>query len=425
MAEFEYLPRIADGELSRRLKRAGAVVIRGAKWCGKTETAKQQAASVLYLQDPDSYESNILTAQTKPSILLRGEQPRLLDEWQDVPQIWDAVRFAVDREHGVGHYILTGSATPGKTPRHSGAGRISPMTMRPMSLFESRDSTGDVSLSQLLDSPETVEGATRMDVEDMARLVCRGGWPEAVVADRSTADDSVYDMARDYIRAVAYEDITRVDGVQRNPEYALLIMEAYARSITTQATMTRIRGLMKAQQTELSRTTVDAYVAALRKLYVFEDLPAWKPSLRGKTRITTTPTRHFVDPSLATAAIRATPDLLLMDMPTLGMLFESLCIRDLRIYAESLGGNVYHYHDDAGREADAVVVLGNGRWALVEAKMGSAGIEEGASNLLALSAKIDHAIMGAPSALVVMAPVQYSFCRDDGVVVLSPACLRP
>lgn len=259
-------------------------------------------------------------------------------------------------------------------------------------------------------------------MEDMAHLICRGGWPEAVLASESA--DS-YAISKDHIRAVAEEDIDRIDGVQRNAEYALLIMGAYARSVGTQATMSTMRSLIMAQKTELSRGTVDAYVAALRKLYVFEDLEAWKPSLRDKTRTATTPTRHFVDPYLAAAAMGASPATLLKDLPTMGMLFESNCVRDLRICAEHIGGSVFHYHDDAGREADAVIVLDDGRWALVEVEMGSSRIEEGAKSLINLSRKIDATVMGEASFLMVMAPVQYAYQRPDGVVVVPPTCLMP
>ncbi len=419
---FEYLKRIADAELAEKLARSGAVVIRGAKWCGKTETARQQAASVLYMQDPDEYAHNSLLAETKPSLLLQGDQPRLIDEWQDAPQLWDAVRFAVDRQHGAGHFILTGSATPGETPRHSGVGRFSFMTMRPMSLFESRDSSGDVSLSQLFTDPSSIEGMSNADIEDYAHLVCRGGWPEAVISPSKSA---AYGMAKDYLTAVANEDISRVDGTQRNPAYALLVMRAYASKTATQANMAAIRNDMKAQGSELSRNTVDAYVAALRKLYVFEDLESWKPSLRDKTRIATTPTRHFVDPSLAAAAMGATPDILLRDIPTFGILFESLCVRDLRIYAESMGGKVHHYHDDSGKEADAVIVLDDGRWGLVEVKLGASNVEEGARNLIDLKEKIDCSLMGEPAFLMVMTAGPYAYQRNDGVAVVPPACLRP
>lgn len=424
MPEFEYYPRLADSELKARLSRSGAVVIRGAKWCGKTETALRQASSALFLQDPDTYENNMLTAQVKPSLLLQGDQPRLIDEWQDAPQVWDAVRFAVDKEHGFGHYILTGSVSKelgaNEKPRHSGTGRISPMAMRPMTLWESRDSNGSVSLRALFDAAQDVQGVCSCDVEKIAQLVCRGGWPEVVAGGL----DGVA-TAKDYIDSVAYEDISRVDGVQRNPEYALLVMAAYARCVSTQADLATVRKSIKTRQGELSRNTVNAYVSSLRKLYVFEDLPAWKPSLRDRTRITATPKRHFVDPSLAAAALGATPDMLIRDMPSLGLLFESLCVRDLRVYAESLGGNLYHYHDDSGREADAVIVLEDGRWGLVEAKMGSAGIDEGAKSLLSLAKKIDSTVMGNPSLLMVVAPVNYAYMREDGVAVVPLACLKP
>lgn len=259
-------------------------------------------------------------------------------------------------------------------------------------------------------------------MEDIAQLICRGGWPSAVT---QTNKDVALGMAKDYIRGVAGEDISELDGVQRTYRYAMLVMGAYARCITTRADMTTIRGAIKAQGSEISRGTVDAYVSALRRLYIFEDLPAWMPSLRNKTRIASTPARHFVDPSLAAAALGATPALLLRDLPTMGTLFESLCIRDLRIYAEYLGGEVFHYRDDAGREADAVVVLEDGRWALIEVKMGSRHIEEGARNLLALAAKIDQSIMGAPAFLAVLAPTQFAFRRPDGVFVIPPACMKP
>ena len=297
---------------------------------------------------------------------------------------------------------------------------MSVMTMRPMSLSESGDSTQQVSLSKLFDDPKNVEGATESDIETMAHLVCRGGWPEAVTASDSRAGLL---MARDYIRMIAEEDISDVDGVQRNYRYALLVMAAYARCTATQADMTAVRSNLKSRGGEMSRNTVSAYVSALRRLYVFEDLEGWKPSLRDKTRITSTPARHFVCPSLAAAAMGATPSMLLSDMPTLGLLFESLCVRDLRVYANAAGGTLYHYHDDAGREADAVIVLEDGRWALVEAKMGSGGIEEGAQNLVKLAGKIDQAVMGPPSFLMVLAPTRYAHRRPDCVIVAPLACL--
>ncbi len=416
-----YLPRIADNALNEKLSYAGAVVIRGPKWCGKTETALQRAKSILYMQDPDERENNLAIAQVKPSLLLAGDQPRLIDEWQVAPQLWDAVRFSVDRNHGSGHFILTGSATPGEEPLHSGTGRFSFLDMRPMTLFESRESNGSVSLKDLFDSPDDIAGIAQGDIEDIAFLICRGGWPESVV---SRNDKAALLAARDYIDVVAEEDISRVDGVQRNARYARLIMQAYARCSTTQADMSTIRGNIKAQKGELSRATVNAYVSALRKLYIFEDLAAWQPSLHAKSRITTTPTRHYVDPSLAAAALGASPELLLKDMSTFGMMFETLCIRDLRVYAESSDGEVFHYRDNTGLEADVVIVLRDGRWGLVEVKMSARLIDEGATNLIKLAEKIDHGVMGEPSFLLVITPAHYAYRRPDGVYVAPLTCLK-
>lgn len=419
----KYLPRIADQQLKQKLSQAGAVVIRGAKWCGKTETALQQAKSVLYMQDPDEYANNMITADVKPSLLLQGDQPRLIDEWQVAPQLWDSVRFSVDRSGGTGHFILTGSATPNEEnkPQHTGTGRFSFLHMRPMSLFESSESSGEISLSDLFESPQDIAGAASFDIEELAYIICRGGWPESVANRTNEASLSI---PFDYLNAVAEEDISRVDDVDRNPRYAQLVMQAYARCITTQADMTSIRGSVKARKDEISRLTFSSYVSALRKLYVFEDLEAWRPSLHAKSRIATTPTRHYVDPSLAAAALGASPALLLKDMSTFGMLFEELCIRDLRVYTELLGGSVYHYHDNTGLEADAVVVLNDGRWGLVEVKMSSRLVEEGAQTLAKLSKKVNTTIMGEPSFMAVITPTGYAFRRPDGVYVIPIGCLK-
>lgn len=422
---FEYYPRLADAELADRLSRSGAVVIRGAKWCGKTETAKQKAKSVLFLQDPDEFENNLLASQTKPSLLLQGDKPRLIDEWQDFPQVWDAVRFAVDQQHLRGGFILTGSVSrelkEDEKPRHSGVGRMSMMTMRPMSLLESRDSTGTVSLRALFDNAQDIAGVSTLDVDGYATLICRGGWPEAVAAgERQTGS-----IAADYVSAVAERDISLPDGVRRDPALVKLLMSAYAQCTATQADLTTVRSHVHAAREDISRNAASAYMSSLRKLYVFEDLGAWKPSLREKTRITATPKRHFVDPSLAAASMGATPDLLLHDLPTLGQLFESLAVRDLRIYAETMGGSLYHYHDDAGRESDAVIVMPNGRWALVEVKLGGRGVDEGAESLRRLSAKIDQTVMGPPTFLMVVSAGKYATRRADGVYVVPLGCLAP
>ena len=422
---FEYFHRLADEELETRLRRSGAVIIRGAKWCGKTETAIQHAKSTLFLQDPDEYENNLLTAQTKPSLLLMGERPRLIDEWQDFPQVWDAVRFAVDRRHERGCFILTGSVSremkADEKPRHSGVGRIASMTMRTMSLLESKESTGEVSLGSLFEGTEDISGSSPWDIEDVARLVCRGGWPEPV----AMGEETVGALARDYVDAVAERDISLPDGVRRDRELVRIIMAAYARCTATQADGTTIRGIVHVAREDVSRNTVSAYITSLRRLYLFEDLPSWRPSLRDKSRITATPKRHFVDPSLAAAAMGATPQNLLRDLPTLGQLFESLVVRDLRAYAQAIGGTVYHYHDAAGRESDAVIALPDGRWALVEVKLGGKGIEEGSQGLVALADKIDQTIMGPPSFLAVVHAGRFAAKLDNGVFAIPLGCLRP
>lgn len=422
--DFEYYPRLADTELEERLSRSGAVIIHGAKWCGKTETARQHAKSAIYLQDPDEYQNNLMTAQTKPSLFLVGEQPRLIDEWQDFPQVWDAIRFAVDQHHKRGCYILTGSVSreidEKDRPRHSGVGCIASMTMRPMSLFESRESSGEVSLQRLFDGEVNVEGISAWDIEDVARLLCRGGWPEAV----TLGDNPIGSIAKDYVDEVVERDVSLPDGVRRDPELVRLIMAAYARCTATQADATTIRSHVHAAKEDVSRNTASAYMNALRKLYLFEDLKAWKPSLRDKTRITATPKRHYVDPSLAAAAMGATHASLLRDLPTLGQLFESLVVRDLRVYAQALGGSVYHYHDDSGKEADAVVVLPDGRWALIEVKLGGQGVEEGAVSLKALADKIDQTLMGPPAFLAVVHAGRYAARRHDGVLALPLGCLK-
>lgn len=428
-----YLPRIADKELAERLSYAGAVAVRGLKWCGKTATAERQARSAVFMQDPDEREENALIAKTKPSLLLAGEKPRLIDEWQEAPQLWDAVRFAVDRSSEPGQYLLTGSATPGEKPRHSGTGRFALMEMRTMSLFESCDSTGEVSLSSLFGQPAQsndwpaganadIAGHSQKDVEDAAYLICRGGWPRAVTLGN---EELSLRIARDYVGAIAEEDISRVDNVSRSAQSARVIMQAYARCTATQATLATVRGNLKTQGNDLSKDTVSSYVEALRRLYVLEDLPAWAPSLHARSRITTTPTRFFTDPSIAAAALGATPGLLLRDLSTCGLLFENLCVRDLRVYAESMGGQVLHYHDNTGLEADAVVVLPDGRYGLFEVKMGATFVEEGARNLIKLRKKINGDIMGPAAVCAVIVPGGYAFRRDDGVYVIPITCLAP
>lgn len=422
MGSDEYMPRIADDLLAAKLRQAGAVVIRGPKWCGKTETALKHSKSALFMQDPDQRMSNQMLAESKPSILLRGEKPRLIDEWQEAPQLWDAVRFSVDRECEIGLYILTGSATPKEKPRHSGAGRMSFLDMRTMSLYESRESTGEVSLLALFDAPEDIEGVSNSDVETIAFQVSRGGWPSAVtMTDQSAAMET----AHNYLTAVAEEDISNVDGVSRNPDHARLVMRSFARCVGSQMAVSSMSKMVNAQGSEMSRPTFSAYLGALRNLSIIEDLNAWEPSLRAKARISRTPKRYFADPSLAAAALGASPDTLLKDMPTLGMLYEALCIRDLRVYAQKNHGQVFFYRDNVGLEADAVVALRDGRWGLVEIKLNQSQADAASDSLRRVANKVDQTIMGAPSFLLVVTADGYAYRRNDGVYVVPIGCLKP
>lgn len=417
-----YLPRIADGVLARLLKEAGAVQIKGPRWCGKTATAEQAAASCVYLQDPDQGANYLQLAAAKPSLLLKGDEPRLIDEWQMAPQIWDAVRFALDREHGRGRFILTGSATPRKEgrPAHSGIGRIARMTMRTMSLFESGESSGEVSLSLLFEGNRDIGAIVNFDIEKIAHAVCRGGWPEAVTEpDRKIA----LSMARNYINQLLDSDIEEMDGIVRNKTWMRSILRSYARNVSSEAPLSTIAADMQGEPP--SRETVAGYADALSRACVFDDLEAWTPRLRSKTAVRTSPTRHFCDPSLAAAVLGATPDGLLGDFNTFGLLFESMCIRDLRVYVDAIGGTVYHYRDKTGLEADAAIVLDDGRWALVEVKLGSGAVEDAAAHLKKLAGKIDTDYEGKASFLMVLTGTATAYLRDDGVVVAPLASLAP
>lgn len=414
-----YWPRVADGILTRYLKSSGAVQIVGAKWCGKTATAEQQARSAAFLQDPDN-ASLVALAEVKPSIVLEGAEPRLLDEWQMAPQLWDAVRFQVDRGRGKGRFILTGSATPKKRPQHTGVGRIARMHMRPMSLFESRESCGLVSLAALFGGEE-IEGAlVPLTLEEIAFALCRGGWPEAVLEPDS---EIALEQAKNYVTELLDSDIDELDDRKRNSTWMRAILRSYARNIATEASQTTIAADMQGEPP--SDNTIADYLDALKRTYVTEDLPAWNPVLRSKTAVRTSPTRHFCDPSVAVALLGASPQKLLLDFNTFGLLFESMCVRDLRVYAAALRGDVFHYRDKTGLEADAVVVLEDGRWGAVEVKLGAKRIEEGAKHLLKLADRVDAAKEGAPSFLMVLTAEQALYRRPDGVYVVPLAGLRP
>lgn len=417
-----YLPRVADSLLARKLKVAGAVHIQGPKWCGKTATAQQAAASAIYLQDPDRSADYLQLAFSKPSLLLEGESPRLIDEWQMAPQLWDAVRYAIDREHGRGRFILTGSSTPRQSemPSHSGVGRFARITMRTMSLWETRESSGAVSLTELFDGRHDIGALVNFDIERIAFAICRGGWPEAVTEkDEGTA----LDMAKEYIQLLLDTAIAQIDGINRNRTWAQAILRSYARNVSSQATLATIAQDMQGEPP--ARNTVSDYVDALNRAFVFEDLPAWNPRLRSKTAVRTSSTRHFCDPSLAAVMLNATPKRLLTDWETFGLLFESLCVHDLRVYVDALGGQVYHYRDKTGLEADAVLVLDDGRWALVEVKLGEQSIDQAAEHLKKLAQRINTAHEGEPAFLLVVTGTQVAYQRDDGVLVVPLAALKP
>lgn len=420
----EYRKRIADDILARKLEGKGAVLIEGPKWCGKTTTAEQIAASILYMDDPEKKEQNISMSELNPKRLLKGETPRLIDEWQFAPKLWDAIRFEVDHRRELGQFLLTGSAVPIDTKEitHSGTGRFTWLTMRPMSLYESGDSTGDVSLKDLFEE-NTVDGESDMTIDRLAFLACRGGWPQAI----DMRDDIALDQARDYYDAVVRSDINRADNIQKNAEKVRRLMRSYARNQGSQVPNTVLARDVSANDEEsMSQETVAAYLNALRKIFVVEDMPAWNPSLRSKTAIRSSDTRYYVDPSIAAAALGIGPNDLINDLNTFGFIFETLCIRDLRVFADALDGQVYHYRDKDGQECDAVIHLRNGQYGLIEIKLGGDKlIEEGAQSLKKMESKIDTDKMKAPSFLMVLTGVGgYAYRRKDGVCVVPIGCLR-
>ena len=421
----QYKHRIVDYILERKLKGMGAVLIEGPKWCGKTTTAEEKAKSILYMNDPKKSGMYMQLAKMSPQSLLEGEAPRLIDEWQLAPSLWDTIRFEVDHRDGEGQFILTGSAVPAKTDEiwHSGTGRFARIKMRPMSLWESEDSQGTISLNDLFLGKAKVAMCEEKSIDDIAYLVCRGGWPKATLQDKDIALERVFD----YYDAVVNIDISRVDDVSRDAERTKRLMRSYARFQGSQTSISKIKEDVKANDAmSVDDDTIGSYIKALEKIFVIEDMPAWNPNLRSKTAIRTSFTRYFVDPSIAVAALGIGPKDLINELETFGLLFETMCIRDLRVYADAIGGNVYHYRDKNGLECDAVVHLRNGSYGLIEIKLGGEkNIEEGASNLMALAQNIDTDKMPAPSFMAVIVGVgQYAYRRKDGVYVIPIGCLK-
>ena len=421
----EYKKRIADELLKRKLKSKGAVLIQGPKWCGKTTTAEQISNSILYMANPEDKNQNITLADLSPSLLLKGETPKLIDEWQIAPKLWDAIRFEVDHRKEEGQFILTGSSVPANMDdvTHTGTGRFAWLTMRPMSLYESGESNGNVSLLELFNSNSKISGVNELNIEDIAYLCCRGGWPRSLFMEKDIALESAYD----YYDAVVNSDISKVDNINRNPERVKNLMKSYARNIGTQSSSQTLRNdMLNNDSDSLNTDTVVSYINALKKIFVIEESPAWNPNLRSKTAIRTADTKYFIDPSIAVAALGLGPNDLINDLNTFGLIFETLCIRDLRVYVESINGNVYHYRDALDLECDAVVHLRNGSYGLIEIKLGGDNlINMGAENLIKLKNKIDTTKMNNPSFLMVLtATGKYAYQREDGVCVVPIGCLK-
>lgn len=429
---MEYFLRVSDQMLRDRLEAFGAVLIEGPKWTGKTTTAEQQAKSVIKMQDPDNASEYLVTASSKPSLLLKGEHPRLIDEWQDAPVIWDAVRTSIDQSGGTpGLYILTGSNTVDNTQiRHTGTGRITRMMMYPMSLWESKDSTGEVSLQELFDNPNyDIDGASsKLDIPELIRVACRGGWP----ATLQLSSKASMMIAKDYVKTVCNYDISAVDKKQRNPKIAMQIMRSYARNISTLAKKTSIlEDVTASGNIELSMPTFDDYIGALERLFVIQDIDAWSPAIRSKSAIRSTPKRCFIDPSIAVAAMNVNADGLETQLKTFGFIFEQMCVRDLRAYTADFDSHLSYYRDRYGLEADLVLHFSDGRYALIECKLGSREIEEGAQHLLEIKRlfqeknKTETQVpLREPDLMIIITGGKMAYTRADGVKVIPLACLR-
>ena len=424
-----YRSRIMDSLLEKKLQAKGAVLIEGPKWCGKTTTAEEIAVSKIMLAKPDIKDHFKSLLEIDSDAALTGDTPMLIDEWQTVPKLWDAVRYTVDHRHAMGQFILTGSAVPNqeaeKEREHSGTGRFAWLTMRPMTLFESGESNGTVSLGELFTAPEKILQKNDLKLSDIAFLICRGGWPIAI----GLPEEAALEQAFDYYDAVTKEDVINVDGIKRSSERVQRLMRAYARHQGTQAPIATLKEDLKNNDTTtLDEDTISSYLDALRKIFVVEDMPAWNPNLRSKTAIRTTDTRYFVDPSIATAALGLGPTDLMNDLNSMGFFFEAMCVRDLRVFAEALNGKVYHYRDKSGLECDAVVHLRNGQYGLIEIKLGGDSlIKDGATTLNALEEQIDTTRMKSPAfKMILTATGEYAYRRtEDGIYVVPIGCLKP
>ncbi len=421
----KYLPRVIDQLLGNRLKSTGALVIEGPKWCGKTTSCEQQAKSAIYIDDPETKKANLEMAELDPYFLLQGDKPRLIDEWQLAPNLWNAIRRTIDKSDEFGLFLLTGSSVPVDLDdtAHTGTGRFSWILMRPMSLYESSVSNGSVSLSMLFNCPQTIHGVSDLTLKQLAEWVCRGGWPRGV----SLSFDHAMQLPFDYIDSVIKHDMHRVDGINRNETLVRRFFKSYARNQGAATPYTKIAQDIDVGEGILNNQTVSEYVSVLTKLFIIEDLTSWNPNIRSRSTMRQTPVRYFVDPSIATAALGATPADLLLDLNTFGLFYETLAIRDLRIYAQSLYGTVHQYHDHNGLECDAVVSLRNGKYGLIEIKLGGdKAIESAAASLK----KLENIIIQSgreerPSFLMILVGVgKYAYRRKDGIYIVPIGCLK-
>lgn len=418
---MKYLPRIVDKEIDELMEIMGAVLIEGCKWCGKSTTGLYHVKSVIEFQNPDRKQEYDNIRNTKPSLFLNGEKPRMFDEWQMYPVVWDSVRTDVDHTGLKGQYILTGSAKPseGET-MHTGTGRISRVLMRPMSLFESKESTGEVSFSDIL-AGKDISGVSKLSLEDIASIIVRGGWPASI----SIKSDAKYRIAKEYVKSLIHEEVRSVDGVERNTEKMQNVLRSLARNISTQVSNSTIEAdIRNSFDDDISRPTLTDYLNTLEKLFVIEDVKATNLNLRSRYALRTKPKKFFVDPSIATAILDLKPMDLINDLNTFGFMFESLCIRDLKIYTESLGGDVTFYRDERGFEVDAILRMPSGKWGAIEIKLGAGYIDEAANNLLKFKEHVDIKKCGEPSFLLVLTGTNYSYKRDDGVYVVSIGTLK-
>ena len=418
---MNYLPRVVDSEISELMEIMGAVLIEGCKWCGKSTTGSHHAKSIIEFQNPDRKQEYDEIKNTKPSLFLNGDKPRMFDEWQMYPVVWDSIRTDVDHSNKKGQYILTGSAKPSEGEiMHTGTGRISRVLMRPMSLFESGESTGEVSFDDIINGKD-ISGVSKLTLEDIASIIVRGGWPAAI----SASGNVKYRYAKEYVKSLIHEEVKKVDGVERNPEKMKNVLRSLARNISTQVSYSTLEEDVRNNFSEdISRPTLTDYLNTLEKLFVIEDVNATNLNFRSKYAIRTKPKIYFVDPSIATAILEMKPNDLLQDLNTFGFMFESLCMRDLKIYTQSYDGDISFYRDEKDFEVDAILRTSSGKWGAIEIKLGAGYIDEAANNLLKFRERVDIQKCGEPSFLVVLTGANYSYKRDDGVYVVSIGNLK-